>query len=179
MINRKTTKDYIADSAIELLSKKPVEKITVTQIARNCGLSTRTFYNNFADKYALFLWIYFRRLEEYYQMNLDHMSFRVFIHYSGQVLLDYYQFFYNFQQYRGQNQFREAIFQPLFDYYIRIVEDVFHDPVTPEIRESIDFFVLGMISYVGRSYQAGGLRPLPETTDLFIRVMPEKLKKYI
>ncbi|OUP84164.1 hypothetical protein B5F07_08485 [Lachnoclostridium sp. An169] len=179
MVKRKSIKEYLAESAIELLSRHPVEKVTVTLIARNCGLSTRTFYNNFKDKYDLFLWIYTQKLEEYYQSNLDHMSFRTFIYYSGQILVDYYDFFFNYQQYRGQNHFHQAVFQPLFDFYIRIIREIFHDPVTQEIRESTAFFVLGMLEYVDRFYHRGHLPSLSDTVDVFARAIPENLKKYL
>ena len=64
-------------------------------------------------------------------------------------------------------------------YYIRVIQEVFRDPITPEIRESLEFFVLGTIEYVDQCYQQGGLRPLDETVEMFTRVMPENLKKYL
>ena len=54
----KSTKELLADSFRELAVKKPVSKITVTGIAENCGMTPQTFYNHFADKYALIAWIY-------------------------------------------------------------------------------------------------------------------------
>ena len=179
MIKKKSMKEYFAESALELLSKYPIEKVTVTHIAQNCGLSTRTFYNNFKDKYDLFLWIYIKKLDDYYQSNIDHISFRPFIYYSGQVLVDYNDFFFNFQRYRGQNQFHHAIFQPFLNYYIRIIQEVFHDPITPEIRESLTFYVFGMIEYVDRFYHMGHLPSLSDTVEMFARVIPENLKKYL
>lgn len=54
----KSTKELLADSFRELAVKKPVSKITVTGIAEKCGMTPQTFYNHFADKYALIAWIY-------------------------------------------------------------------------------------------------------------------------
>ncbi len=179
MNKRKLARDYLAESAIELLSKYPVEKITVLNISQNCGLSTRTFYNNFHDKYDLFLWIYVQELEKNYQANIDHMCFRTFILCSGQILLDYKEFFFNYQRYRGQNRFHDSVFQPLLDYYMRIIREVYHDEVTEEIYESLVFFVLGMIEYVDRSYKKGQLQPLDKATEIFTRSIPENLKKYL
>lgn len=179
MIQKKHAKEYLAESAIELLSKHPVQSITVERISSNCGLSTRTFYNNFKDKYDLFLWIYLRELEKNYQANLDHMSFRSLIRCSGQILLDYKDFFFNYQRYRGQNHFHDSVFQPLLNYFIRVVQEVFHDPITPEIHESLTFFIFGMIEYVDQSYQHGGLKPLDEAVTVFTRAIPENLRKYL
>lgn len=56
-MKRKTTKDYLAESFIELVEKRPVAKITITDITDNCEYSQPTFYNHFKDKYDLISWI--------------------------------------------------------------------------------------------------------------------------
>lgn len=176
---KKTAKKHLAESAIELLSKEPIGKITVARIANNCGLSTRTFYNNFRDKYELFIWIYKAELEKKYQANLDNMNFSTFLRCSGQILLDYKEFFFNYQRYSGQNDFRDSVFQPLYEYYTRIIQNVYHDVVTKEVDESLVFFILGMIEHVNRSYKNEGLQPLDDAVSIFIRAIPENLKKYL
>ena len=64
MIVRKTTKALLADSLKELAKFKSVDKITVKEIAQNCGMTPPTFYNHFRDKYDLMAWIYNQRVEE-------------------------------------------------------------------------------------------------------------------
>ncbi len=58
MIHRQTTKELIAESLKELFAQKSADKITVKEIAQNCGITTATFYNHFLDKYDLIVWIY-------------------------------------------------------------------------------------------------------------------------
>lgn len=58
MIIRPTTKELLAASLRELSARKPVDKITVREIAQNCGFTAKTFYNHFRDKYDLIEWIY-------------------------------------------------------------------------------------------------------------------------
>ena len=60
-MKRKTAKELIADSLRELAEKKSVDKITVREIAENCGYSPATFYRNFRDKYDVIAWDYARR----------------------------------------------------------------------------------------------------------------------
>ncbi|MBQ3842671.1 MAG: TetR family transcriptional regulator, partial [Ruminiclostridium sp.] len=55
---RRTTKDILAESFQELAQKKRIDKITITGITNNCGMSQPTFYNHFKDKYDLIVWIY-------------------------------------------------------------------------------------------------------------------------
>ena len=58
MIVKPDTKFFLAESLKELSQKKSVDKITVKEIVKNCGLTPPTFYNHFHDKYALIEWIY-------------------------------------------------------------------------------------------------------------------------
>lgn len=58
MIKRQTTKELIAESLKELFAQKSADKITVKEIAQNCGITPATFYNHFRDKYDLIVWIY-------------------------------------------------------------------------------------------------------------------------
>lgn len=64
MIERKGTKRLIEDSFIELLSQKSIKNVTVSEIAENCGISDRTFYYYFHDKFELVEEVYSRQLGE-------------------------------------------------------------------------------------------------------------------
>lgn len=77
MVKRLTTKELFAESLMELLEAQPLDKITVGSIAKNCGMSSRTFYNNFLDKYDLINWIYVHRIEEAYEeLEADIITWR-------------------------------------------------------------------------------------------------------
>lgn len=56
-MKRKTTKEYLAESFLELAENKPVKKIKITDITSNCGFSKPTFYIHFNDKYDLITFI--------------------------------------------------------------------------------------------------------------------------
>lgn len=58
MIQRLSTKELFAASLRELAATKPLNRITVQNIAQNCGYSTATFYRMFRDKYDLIAWDY-------------------------------------------------------------------------------------------------------------------------
>lgn len=66
MIRRLTTKELLAESIMELAYTMEIEKITIANITDNCGVSSRTFYNNFTDKYDLIQWVFIRHLDETY-----------------------------------------------------------------------------------------------------------------
>lgn len=53
-----TTKRALAASLKKLLTEKPLDKITVTDIAEDCQVNRQTFYYHFQDIYDLVEWIY-------------------------------------------------------------------------------------------------------------------------
>ena len=61
---RKTTKDILAESFLELAAKKSIDKIRISDITDNCGMSAPTFYNHFKHKYDLIVWIHTHRVND-------------------------------------------------------------------------------------------------------------------
>lgn len=53
-----TTKRALAASLKKLLARRPLDKITVTDIAEDCEVNRQTFYYHFKDIYDLMEWIY-------------------------------------------------------------------------------------------------------------------------
>ena len=66
MVKRLSTKELFAESIIELAEHQSLDKITITALSKNCGLSPRTFYDNFTDKYDLLNWIYLQKFDKAY-----------------------------------------------------------------------------------------------------------------
>ena len=62
-MKRKTAKEILAESFRELAAGKSIDRITVREIAENCGYSSATFYRQFKDKYDLIAWDYTRKVE--------------------------------------------------------------------------------------------------------------------
>jgi probable dihydroxyacetone kinase regulator len=51
------TKRLLAASLKKFMEKKPLSKITVSEIIADCGVNRKTFYYHFADIYALLKWM--------------------------------------------------------------------------------------------------------------------------
>lgn len=89
-MKRKTTREILVESFKELAQEKPVNKITVQEIASNCGYSPATFYRQFRDKYDLIAWDYTRGpgtiIEELNEdgVGLEATTKRVFAYYFEQ-----------------------------------------------------------------------------------------------
>lgn len=57
------TKRALAASLKKMMEKKPLSKITVTDLARECGINRHTFYYHFNDIYDLIQWIFLSETE--------------------------------------------------------------------------------------------------------------------
>ena len=51
------TKKTLAASLKRFMAKKPLSKITFSEIIADCGVNRKTFYSHFADIYALLKWM--------------------------------------------------------------------------------------------------------------------------
>lgn len=63
-MTKKSSKQLLAEAVVELAKTKPVDKITIREIVETAGLSTQTFYNHFADRDALLLFVHTSLLDD-------------------------------------------------------------------------------------------------------------------
>lgn len=66
------TKHAIAQGFKQLILKKDLHKISISDISSQCGLNRQTFYYHFQDKYELLNWIYY---QECFRKAIDGMNF--------------------------------------------------------------------------------------------------------
>ena len=53
-----STKDALASALKQMMSVKPIEKITVKDLVELCGVNRQTFYYHFDDVYDLLEWVF-------------------------------------------------------------------------------------------------------------------------
>lgn len=54
-----SSKRALAEALKRLMAKQPLEKITVGDVCKTCGMSRKGFYYHFRDKYDLVNWIFY------------------------------------------------------------------------------------------------------------------------
>lgn len=107
MITRHTTKTLLAESLKFLAKSKPVDKITVRELTKHCGLTAPTFYNNFRDKYELAAWIYNQQFDAALENFNASRDFEAFIYRCIEILFEDEIFYRNaLKNFVGQNSFR-------------------------------------------------------------------------
>ena len=179
MIPKKSSKELLVESALEIISKYPVDKISVSDIARNCNVSTRTFYNHFKDKYDLIAWSYIYLLEQRYKEHSGTHDFHHWLIFTAEVVWEYCDYFANVVKYHGQNSINESIMDPLRELYLKLIRDVYHDEITDDIYNSVTFFLFGCIGYADHALRSGKI-PTPQATVAFFEnCLPSNLKAYL
>ena len=72
----KNTKYVLGEALKELLQKKPLNKITVTEIVDLCGLNRMTFYYHFKDIYDLLEWVCISDAEKAVEGRTNHNNWQ-------------------------------------------------------------------------------------------------------
>lgn len=139
----------LAASLLELLDKQPIQKISAREIAANCGLSTRTFYNYYRDKNELVSQIYCDMSESAWYTNGKLNTLEEYLSaWIYHAHTDYLNFFINTFAYRGQNNLRETIHKKGVADLIRLIQANGHwDAVTQDAERSLSVYMYGLIGY--------------------------------
>lgn len=144
------TKKAIAQSIKELMKKKDLRKISVSDIVENCGLNRQTFYYHFQDKYDLVNWIYYnevvsavtsqRPFHDWSEVMLDILS----------IMRKEKYFYTNALNVAGQNAFQEYFFSLTKDLIAEIISAVEDGKgIREEDRNFIaEFYTYGLVGIV-------------------------------
>ncbi len=108
------TKRVLALTLKDLMRTQPFEKVNVSEICDSCGVSRKTFYYHFKDKYDLVEWIFDTEFVSVIKQShvRDRYSFVPAIcHYFYKERA----FYANLLEFTGQNSFRQYFRQFLFE----------------------------------------------------------------
>jgi len=178
MIVQHTTKELLAESLKELSRLKAVDKITIKELTKNCGLTSPTFYNHFHDKYDLMAWIYNQRVEASMKNFGRGDSFEDVMCKWMEIVLEDENFYTNLLKNAvGQNSFRYAT----NDHAIKLLNDWIKarhnlNELTPEIFFCIRFFMRAVSEFVNdRALGKWECSPR-DMAKFFVEAMPAPLK---
>ena len=126
------TKKALASALKQLMEKKSFEKITVSDIAEECGLNRQTFYYHFQDKYDLVNWVFYNDVVARVLHNDPYANW-------SEVMLDVLcsmrqnkSFYIKALNTSGQNAFQDYFFSVTKDILIEIIEE------TEAVRGRVD-----------------------------------------
>lgn len=150
------TKRALAASLKALLREEGFEKITVDAICENAGVSRRSFYRHFADKYELLSWIYYG---DFVRHNAHHDDWTILDYLPSicEELIRDRAFYNNAFAIEGQNSFRSFCIELLTPLIKHDFEDVFLSD------ESAGVYIEMVCNTIFDSYQSwlASENPLP------------------
>lgn len=114
------TKILLSNSLKKLLSKKPLNKITVKNIASDCKLTRQTFYYHFQDIYELLDWTYkneFGHILHNSKNNNQEAVVKGILKY----IKDNKSMFEHTIQSVGREHFESAVYPELYDFNKNII----------------------------------------------------------
>ena len=181
-MKRKTAKEILSESFMEIAAIKSVDKITVQEIVDNCGYSPATFYRNFRDKYDLIAWKHTRSVAEIMsRINTDTYKWK-------QTLRDGAAFFHEEKEYLI-NLLKHTNGH---DFFVNYMVDINYEAMEKYIfsangnhaldREEkmlLRTYCLGTVCLTCE-WLLGQHKATPnEIADIYEKVLPEPLKKYL
>ena len=139
----------IRSGFIALLEKKPIEQVTVTEICEKAGVSKRSFYNYYCDKFDIIL-----RVQAIPEMQDDdaEVSLHTLENYFRRRyrwLLEHRGFLRNISRYLGQNSsvlaFKDSVIALLWKIMKQYHPDL---EETKELIYAVNCFAYGYILFV-------------------------------
>lgn len=137
------TKALIADATYRLLTKKPITELTISEIAAESGVSNRTVYNHFQDKFDIAQYICKQIDDEYYFTK--NVSIVDLCNGSPERNYGYFwkhsDFFKNTLCYLGQNNLMDYMSELLLARILRnICELQGNNHISDELLASAEYF---------------------------------------
>lgn len=179
MIQSLQTKDMIMASLKELVHEKRYEEITVAEIAQNCGISRRSFYHYFPDKYAVASAIYQRDTEIFrknYKSNETWSSaFQLLLNYLCQEEV----FYMNVLQYKGQNSLHDYIYHDCIHFAEQKIAETHNLPLENSLQFQIKLYFHGMVIMSEEWIMNPNRCSAAKFTNMIHDSMPEQLKKLL
>lgn len=131
------TKRALAQSLKDLMKHQPIEKISVGNICKQCGLNRKSFYYHFKDKYELVNWIYYTEFMENAIENDVSSSWNLF-----EEMCRYFyanrDFYSKTFRVEGQNSFSEYFFSLIFSILSVHLADTFSEE--PSVDPFAEFY---------------------------------------
>ena len=162
-----TTKAALEESLKRLLLKKPLDKITITDITTDCGISRMAFYYHFKDKYDLVNWIFYTDMINRIQIdNVLTGSTWELVDTITHYFYENKSFYMNALSVSGQNSFAE-FFVDIIKQIVRArIGESFADTDEEEQDFYIYFFIDAYVAATFRWLQGGAQIPPDKFSEM-------------
>ena len=181
-MKRKTAKEILTASFQELAAVKSIDKITIQDIADNCGYSPATFYRNFKDKYDLIAWEHTRAVAEIVeQTDADDYLWKQTLHDGARMYNENKDYLANLLKHTsGHDSFMRymaEINSSALEKYILSVNG--NQDLTHEETMYVKIFCFGLVCLACEWIMGQIDTTVEEIAKVYEQSIPEPLKKYL
>ena len=169
----------LARSLEKLMLTIPLNKITVQQIADDCGVTRHTFYNHFQDIYELLGWIYqteiIEDLEKYRNYEGWKQGFLSVLRYTQDNKTICLNTFHSL----GREHLEQFLFDVIYDVIIGVVNELAENmPVNdPAKQEVADFYARAILAQTIQWLKAGAKTDPNEIVEKVSRIMDGNISR--
>lgn len=166
------TKLWIADKMREIMKRKPLSKIRVTEICEAAGIERPTFYYHFTDKYDLVAWIFCHKAYETDIISVE-SSAKAMSQMKNDII------FYR-RAYEDTSQ--NALWKYMLEYFVKRYTDLAKekletDVLDTQIAYSIRFYCMGAVGMTQEWVLNDNVTSAETVVILMFNSMPEILRK--
>ena len=167
------SKQLIAQTLKRLMKNTPLDKISIQDIVRECGLNRKTFYYHFQDKQALISWIFETEFGSLKDLNQDNTIIDELIEH----LYENKDFYVAVFKSDIQNNLREHIFKIAYNSFTsKVLAMIGNRRMEPEDIEMIsNYFSNAVLGSITQWAREGMKTPLDEYIHNFYRITDECL----
>lgn len=119
----KMTKSLFADSLKKYMKEKTIEKISVKEIAEDCGLNRRTFYRHFKDIYDLLEWICKNDLEDTMKESLDFKHWKTCFFYLLNYFYENKKISYSLIHFSNRKYIETVIYNSINNIIVQVIKE--------------------------------------------------------
>ena len=171
-------KTRLINTMRELCHRKDVDKISVSELVEQAGVSRQTFYKYYQDKYELALALYmvdvFRRADAAYQHDRDFRTMCRALLSATKESPRLYQTL--FRDRNAQNSFAKQWHDFSVDHTCNMIGRA---NVTPDLRIVVDAWTAAT-DKVFSDWVLGGMKESEDfIVDIFVRLMPTEVRPYM
>ncbi len=170
------TKRQIADEFIAMVTESSLEKIRISELCERCGITRRTFYYHFHDKYDIVRWIHYTEYAEATAACPDTDPNSRFAYAIQHALLDRRDYYRKVLRYNGQNSLTGYLVEDTVRVYEHDLQRHLHTEVlSPGLEALIRYHAYGSVLTVLRWLVEGSPLTAEEIVALITAEIPDIL----
>lgn len=178
-MERITTKKAIILSCAELMQKKTLDKISVSEICDNCGITRQLFYYYFKDKFDVVNLSYQQEANQIVQKTWGVLSWKNTL---NEILLHMKEnepFYSNAFAYEGQNSFSRFLVDYTYDLYTNVMSwQGVRFPLPDHQLFSLEFYCHGAVSMARKWARTDMLAPTEYIAEQLASNIPRELTPF-